>query len=198
MFRISSASTPNLLRDAHLHRWFFPPTRITSSAPCVKRLVVPSQDPPQPGVVALAFLDCVAIRFSADCVFPSLSCQGKGTVDGLAHPATLLALRWVWGGIRNGEELLDYGTGSGVLAIAALLLGAKHAVRPPPADIPAQCPTLAGVFRPLPSCPFQLPASCGSSLPPIPLQGPFSAAPRVPFLTTTSALIACLCPEGGC
>ncbi|MCE5393067.1 MAG: 50S ribosomal protein L11 methyltransferase [Acidithiobacillus sp.] len=45
-----------------------------------------------------------------------------------AHPTTALCLRWLSAHIIGNESVLDYGCGSGVLAIAALLLGAKQAV----------------------------------------------------------------------
>lgn len=48
---------------------------------------------------------------------------GTGT-----HPTTALCLEWLDGQDMVGQEVLDYGCGSGVLAIAALKLGAKHAV----------------------------------------------------------------------
>lgn len=48
---------------------------------------------------------------------------GTGT-----HPTTALCLEWLDGQALNGKSLLDFGCGSGILAIAALLLGAKHAV----------------------------------------------------------------------
>lgn len=44
-----------------------------------------------------------------------------------SHPSTRLVLRWLERTVRGGERLLDYGCGSGVLAIAALLLGAREA-----------------------------------------------------------------------
>jgi ribosomal protein L11 methyltransferase len=44
------------------------------------------------------------------------------------HPSTRLVLRWLERTVRGGERLLDYGCGSGVLAIAALLLGAREAL----------------------------------------------------------------------
>ncbi|KAF8024099.1 hypothetical protein BT93_F1333 [Corymbia citriodora subsp. variegata] len=44
------------------------------------------------------------------------------------HPTTRLCLLLLHGLIKGGEHLLDYGTGSGILAIAALKLGAAYAV----------------------------------------------------------------------
>lgn len=40
------------------------------------------------------------------------------------HPTTRLCLRWLDTHLRGGETLLDYGCGSGILAIAAVKLGA--------------------------------------------------------------------------
>ena len=45
-----------------------------------------------------------------------------------SHPTTRLCLRWLDDNLRGGESVLDYGCGSGILAIAALKLGAAHAV----------------------------------------------------------------------
>jgi ribosomal protein L11 methyltransferase len=47
---------------------------------------------------------------------------GTGT-----HPTTRLCLRWLDGLVRGGESVIDFGCGSGILAIAALKLGAGHA-----------------------------------------------------------------------
>jgi ribosomal protein L11 methyltransferase len=41
-----------------------------------------------------------------------------------SHPTTLLCLRWLDREIKGGETVLDYGCGSGILAIAAAKLGA--------------------------------------------------------------------------
>lgn len=41
-----------------------------------------------------------------------------------SHPTTHLCLEWLAGHIQGGESLLDYGCGSGILAIAARKLGA--------------------------------------------------------------------------
>lgn len=41
-----------------------------------------------------------------------------------SHPTTRLCLRWLEQHIRGGERVLDYGCGSGILAIAAAKLGA--------------------------------------------------------------------------
>jgi ribosomal protein L11 methyltransferase len=48
---------------------------------------------------------------------------GTGT-----HATTALCLEWLDGNVRGGERILDYGCGSGILAIAALKLGAACAV----------------------------------------------------------------------
>src|SRR5450759_4805171 len=45
-----------------------------------------------------------------------------------SHPTTRLCLRWLDSNLQGGESVLDYGCGSGILAIAALKLGAAHAV----------------------------------------------------------------------
>ena len=48
---------------------------------------------------------------------------GTGT-----HPTTALCLEWLDAMPPRGDAVLDYGSGSGVLAIAALLLGAERAL----------------------------------------------------------------------
>lgn len=45
-----------------------------------------------------------------------------------SHPTTRLCLQWLGRTIRGGERVLDYGCGSGILAIAALRLGAREAL----------------------------------------------------------------------
>ncbi len=45
-----------------------------------------------------------------------------------SHPSTRLCLQWLERSIAGGETVLDYGCGSGILAIAALKLGARRAV----------------------------------------------------------------------
>jgi len=47
---------------------------------------------------------------------------GTGT-----HPTTRLCLRWLEMHVRGGEAVIDFGCGSGILAIAALKLGAMQA-----------------------------------------------------------------------
>lgn len=46
---------------------------------------------------------------------------GTGT-----HPTTFLCLQWLDATLNGGERLLDYGCGSGILGLAALLLGAER------------------------------------------------------------------------
>jgi len=48
---------------------------------------------------------------------------GTGT-----HPTTALCLGWLDAHELAGQEVIDFGCGSGILAIAALKLGARHAV----------------------------------------------------------------------
>ena len=48
---------------------------------------------------------------------------GTGT-----HPTTSLCLQWLDAQQLQGKTLIDFGCGSGILAIAGLLLGATHAV----------------------------------------------------------------------
>jgi len=47
---------------------------------------------------------------------------GTGT-----HPTTALCLEWLAGHDLTGKTVIDYGCGSGILAVAAILLGAKTA-----------------------------------------------------------------------
>ena len=45
-----------------------------------------------------------------------------------SHPTTRLCLEWLEQTVRGGESVLDYGCGSGILAIAAMKLGAGRAL----------------------------------------------------------------------
>ncbi|MFT5521620.1 MAG: ribosomal protein L11 methyltransferase [Enterobacterales bacterium] len=65
-----------------------------------------SEKPPEPEAINI-FLD------------PGLA-FGTGT-----HPTTALCLKWLDENIGSDEVLIDYGCGSGILAVAALKLGAK-------------------------------------------------------------------------
>ncbi len=55
-----------------------------------------------------------------------------------SHPTTRLCLRWLDNNLAGGESVLDYGCGSGILAIAAIKLGAVRAVG---VDVDAQAVT---------------------------------------------------------
>jgi len=82
----------------------FPPVRISE-----RLWIVPSwHSAPDPGAVNLA-------------IDPGLA-FGTGT-----HATTRLCLEWLDRHIIGGERVLDYGCGSGILAIAALKLGAAAA-----------------------------------------------------------------------
>lgn len=52
-----------------------------------------------------------------------------------SHPTTKLCLAWLDENLQGGEDVLDYGCGSGILAITASKLGARHVVG---VDIDAQ------------------------------------------------------------
>ncbi len=71
--------------------------------------IVPSwREPPDPAAMNIA-------------IDPGLA-FGTGS-----HPTTRLVLRWLAKALKGGETVLDYGCGSGILAIAALKLGAGEA-----------------------------------------------------------------------
>lgn len=55
-----------------------------------------------------------------------------------SHPTTRLCLRWLDNNLQGGESVLDYGCGSGILAIAAMKLGAASAAG---VDVDAQAVT---------------------------------------------------------
>ena len=79
----------------------FPPTRISE-----RLWIVPSwHEPPDP--------TAIVIRLDPGVAF------GTGT-----HPTTRLCLQWLDRHLETGASVLDYGCGSGILAIAAARLGA--------------------------------------------------------------------------
>ena len=83
----------------------FPPTRIGE-----RLWIVPSwHEPPDP--------EAINIRLDPGVAF------GTGT-----HPTTRLCLAWLLQELPRGASVLDYGCGSGVLAIAAAKLGARRVV----------------------------------------------------------------------
>ena len=61
--------------------------------------------------------DAVIVRLDPGLAF------GSGT-----HPTTALCLRWLDSLVLRGKVVLDFGCGSGILALAALKLGAERAV----------------------------------------------------------------------
>jgi len=90
----------------------FPPTQISE-----RLWIVPSwHQVPEP--------PAIAVRLDPGVAF------GTGT-----HPTTRLCLAWLDAKLKSGSSVLDYGCGSGILAIAAGKLGATHIVG---TDIDAQ------------------------------------------------------------
>ncbi len=82
----------------------FAPQQVTA-----RLWVVPSwHEPPDPAAINIV-LD------------PGLA-FGTGT-----HPTTRLCLRWLAETLRGGETVIDFGCGSGILAVAAMKLGAVRA-----------------------------------------------------------------------
>lgn len=72
--------------------------------------IVPTwHEPPEPGAVNIVLDPGAAF--------------GTGS-----HPTTRLCLAWLEREVRRGDFVLDYGCGSGILAIAALKLGAARAI----------------------------------------------------------------------
>ncbi len=78
---------------------------------CGQRLwICPSwREPPEP--------DAVNLKLDPGLAF------GTGT-----HPTTALCLQWLDSQDLEGKQVIDYGCGSGILGIAALLLGAREVV----------------------------------------------------------------------
>jgi ribosomal protein L11 methyltransferase len=72
-------------------------------------LVAPSWHPPQPGDNRIHIILDPGMAF------------GTGS-----HPTTRLCLQWLAENLRTGQSVVDYGCGSGILAIAAAKLGAGH------------------------------------------------------------------------
>jgi ribosomal protein L11 methyltransferase len=71
----------------------------------------------RPGDTEVDDEDAVLVQLDPGLAF------GTGT-----HPTTALCLEWLDGLDLEGTSMLDYGCGSGVLAIAALSLGSDHAI----------------------------------------------------------------------
>ena len=105
------------IRDSALKRATLARLQIVTAGknqamPFGRRLwVVPSGHPDPPAA------DAVILRLDPGLAF------GTGT-----HPTTALCLEWLDGLEWQGESLIDFGAGSGILAIAGLRLGAARAI----------------------------------------------------------------------
>jgi len=97
-YRLEAVSEQDWVR---LTQAQFEPIRISD-----RLWIVPSwHAPPDP--------DAISIKLDPGLAF------GTGS-----HPTTRLCLRWLEANLKGGESVLDYGCGSGILAIAARRLGA--------------------------------------------------------------------------
>jgi ribosomal protein L11 methyltransferase len=84
--------------------------QVVEARPIGRRLwLAPANDKAEP-------TDRIVVRLNMGLAF------GTG-----AHPTTALCLDWLDAHLTSAVTVLDYGCGSGVLAIAALALGASHA-----------------------------------------------------------------------
>ncbi len=99
-FEVSIVEDEDWVRSTQLQ---FDPIRISAGLWIVPSWCVP----PDPAAVNIA-------------IDPGLA-FGTGS-----HPTTRLMLRWLAGTLQGGETLLDYGCGSGILAIVASRLGARE------------------------------------------------------------------------
>lgn len=71
---------------------------------------------------------------SCRCEPPDPTCTNLRLKPGLAfgtgeHPTTRLCLRWLQSQDLTGQTIIDYGAGSGILSVAALMGGADQVVR---------------------------------------------------------------------
>ena len=109
--------------------------RVLRSPPLHEAFAVPERD-----WVQATRMQFEPIRIAEDfwvvpswCTPPDASALNLSLDPGLAfgtgsHPTTKLCLMWLRAHIRSGASVLDYGCGSGILAIAASKLGAKNVV----------------------------------------------------------------------
>lgn len=79
--------------------------------------IIPSWHAADPQLPAANAADGKVVRIELD---PGLA-FGTGS-----HPTTHLCLEWLAQRLPRGASVLDYGCGSGILAIAAAMLGASH------------------------------------------------------------------------
>lgn len=99
-FRVTTVEDEDWVRSTQSQ---FDPIRITE-----KLWIVPSwRTPPDPGAISIS-------------IDPGLA-FGTGS-----HPTTRLMLRWLANTLAPGDSVLDYGCGSGILAVVAARLGARR------------------------------------------------------------------------
>jgi len=111
------------------------------------------------------------------------------------HPTTALCLEWLEAELEPGTTVIDYGCGSGILAVTALCLGARHAaaadIEPQALAATAANAALNGVADRLwVGAPHELAASPADVVLANILAGPLVAlAPRLTALTKPAGII---------
>lgn len=99
---------------AELARYAESPCEVAPARIGERLWIVPSwHEPTQRHALPTPWRDALVLRLDPGLAF------GTGS-----HATTRLALRWLARELRGGEGVLDYGCGSGILAIAAARLGA--------------------------------------------------------------------------
>ncbi|KAL9181332.1 hypothetical protein ACHAXT_010137 [Thalassiosira profunda] len=64
----------------------------------------------------------------SDAEYPIYLLLGRNGWGTGVHPSTRLCLEWICNSIRDGDILLDYGCGSGILSIASLHMGGSRCI----------------------------------------------------------------------
>ncbi|HEY9183105.1 MAG TPA: 50S ribosomal protein L11 methyltransferase, partial [Gammaproteobacteria bacterium] len=110
-----------------------------------------------------------------------------------AHPTTALCLEWLDAHLIPGATVIDYGCGSGVLAIAALALGASRAWA---VDNDSQALLATSANAALNGVSDRLFVGAPESLPAVTVDVLVANILAAPLIELAPAFTACLKPEG--